>query len=239
MRNVLNLDITERSCWLLRNIDEEPVTITEFKVDETFLYFKYEGGKVHWRLPLREKGERRSVFAPNGFELDTPAEAYIGLQKYYRSEDGELKWIVFDMGWYKGLPIVHDGLSRVACLPCHSISAASRMKRCIYRGSDAKSVGLGIENRPVLAKDLKRVKVTSLCVDPLPCEVYFQVGDGRTYHLPLVVLQNTRRFWVQDGCLPELPCDALLGTSDDGLPEFLVIDPEWFLSLPQKGTFDA
>jgi hypothetical protein len=232
----LNLGLTHRSCWLIQLL-EKPVKLTSIEAvhdDDpergSWLYFTLHGDHIHYRLPLVNPGGFQHVWAPDGFVPELPVDVRIGRYKH----SDELYWIILDWDWYKSLPVRHDGLGR-NCRLCHSVSASARMDRDAEAGSSG--VLLYVESRPVSMPRLERVTVEELVVVQKSGEVFFRIGDGYTYNVPLVVLGGIRRFWAPNGPLPPMPCEALIHKDGADIVDFLVLGPEWFDALPTAESF--
>jgi hypothetical protein len=111
----INLGTTSRPCWLEEKL--ERATITNCRVLDGFVYFDIEGFKLTYRVPLEHPGMPQHVYAPDGTTVTDRAEIFIGKCPDWGYE---IYWLVFDIEWFRTLPVKHDGLSRT-CPLCQDI----------------------------------------------------------------------------------------------------------------------
>jgi len=117
----MNLGIKSKPCWLDDLLF--PAVITDFMINDGYIYFYVEGRPLHYRVPIDHPGMPRHVYAPDGWDLpisDYPrtkvsAKVLIGEMVRWGFE---IYWLVFDIDWFNSLPIEHDGLGRNKCDLC-------------------------------------------------------------------------------------------------------------------------
>ena len=112
-QRTLNLGMESKPCWLDKKLF--PATLRNCQVEDGYIYFNVDSHPLNYRVPLEDPGMPRHVYAEDGFSVPAVGEALIG----ECTEWGyTIYWIVFDIEWFKALPIKHDGMDYRNCGLC-------------------------------------------------------------------------------------------------------------------------